>query len=238
MVEIDPDDAYRADRPPRPQRPWVAVNMIASADGGTAVDGLSGALGSAGDKDVFGVLRSIGDVILAGASTVRAEGYGPPSTSVSTRARRLAHGSQPVARVAVVSGSLDLEPASELFAGGASRPLVITHERSDGDRRAALADVADVVVAGVDRVDLTAALAELARRGVGRVLCEGGPGLNGQLLAADLVDELCLTVAPVLLAGASRRLAVGPALGAGRRMALAHVLTEDHYLFLRYLVER
>lgn len=211
--------------------------MIASADGGTAVGGLSGGLGSAGDKDVFGTLRGISDVILAGAATVRQEGYGPPSTSVSSRARRLGHGATPIARIAVVSGSLDLDLGGELFTSKASRPIVITHTRSDPARRAAAAAVADVVVAGDEHVDMGDALAALAGLGARTVLCEGGPMLNGQLFAADLVDEICITVAPVLLAGLSRRLAVGPP-DARSPLVLEHVLTEDHYLFLRYTVDR
>jgi len=237
-VEVDPDDAYRAERPPRADRPWVLVNMIASADGSTQVEGTSRALGSAGDKEVFGTLRTIGDVILVGAGTVRAEGYGPPSTSVSTRSRRLGHGASPVATIAVVSGSLDLDLDSPLFGTGGTRPVVVTHAAADPARMTAVGACADVVVAGHERVDLHAALRALRRRGAGTVLCEGGPSLNGQLLAASLVDELCLSVAPLAVAGTGKRMALGPPLDSPMPLALAHVLTEDHYLFVRYLLDR
>ena len=236
-VEIDTDDAYRAERPAHPDRPWVLANMIASVDGSTQLEGLSGGLGSAGDKEVFGTLRTIGDVILVGAGTVRAEGYGPPSTSVSTRTRRLGHGATPVATIAVVTGSLDLDLDSALFTTAATRPVVVTHATADADRLAAVATRADVVVAGEEHVDLRVALRALLERGAHTVLCEGGSSLNGQMLASGLVDELCLSVAPLAVVGTGKRLALGPPIESPRRLALAHVLTEDHYLFLRYLVD-
>jgi len=237
-VEVDVDEAYRADRDPQGDRPWVLVNMIASADGGTAVAGRSGGLGSPGDKEVFRTLRAVADVILAGAATVRAEGYGPPSASTATQARRLSHGRTPVARIAVVSGSLDLDLERPLFASSPSRPYVLTPDTSDPARREDVAGVADVVLAGDGTVDLADGLRQLRADGVGVVLSEGGPTINGQLFAADLVDEVCLSVAPLLLAGDSRRIAIGPAVPSGRPLSLIQVLTEDHYLFLRYAVDR
>jgi riboflavin biosynthesis pyrimidine reductase len=237
-VEVDVEEAYRAAREPPDDRPWVLVNMIASADGGTTVAGRSGGLGSPGDKEVFRTLRAVADVVLAGAATVRAERYGPPSASAATQDRRRSYGATPVARIAVLSGSLDLDLESPLFASPPSRPYVLTHARSDPARRAELATVADVVLAGEGAVDLADGLRRLRADGVRVVLSEGGPTVNGQLFAADLVDEVCLTVAPMLLAGDSRRVAIGPAVPAGRPLSLTHVLTEDHYLFLRYAVDR
>ena len=238
-VEIDPDDAYRAERPPHPHRPWVMMNMIASLDGAIEVDGTSGALGSAGDKAVFSTLRSIPDVILVGSATVQAERYGPPSTSVSTRARRLAHGATPVATLAVVTASLSLDLDLPMFAGSGPRPTIVTVETAPADRVDAAAEVADVVVAGIEQVDFGQALAALADRGARVVLSEGGPTINGQLLAADLVDEICLSVAPMAAAGPSRRIAFGSApLPEAIELDLDQVLVEDHYLFLRYLTAR
>jgi riboflavin biosynthesis pyrimidine reductase len=138
----------------------------------------------------------------------------------------------------VVSGSLDLDPRSSLFSSPVSRPYVLTHARSDEGRREALAAAADVVVAGEAAVDLADGLRRLRADGVGVVLSEGGPIVNGQLFAADLVDEVCLTVAPLLLAGDSRRIATGPAIPGGQPLSLIQVLIEDHYLFLRYAVDR
>lgn len=236
--EIDTDDAYRAIRLPVGERPWVMVNMIGSADGAIEVGGVSGPLGSPGDKDVFSTLRMIPDVILVGAGTAIAEDYGPTSTSVSTRSRRLANGAWATSRIAVVSNSLSFDLDSRLFSSDGVRPLVITSQHPDADRLAAVAERADVLIAGAERVDLATGLAQLAELGARVVLCEGGPSLNAQLFADGLVDELCMTHAPVVVGGDSRRILHGPPVPDTAALELAHVLTEDHYLFLRYLIVR
>ena len=236
--EIDTDDAYRAVRLPVGDRPWVLVNMIESADGAIEVGGVSGPLGSAGDKDVFSTMRMIPDVILVGAGTAIAEDYGPTSTSVSTRTRRLGHGAWPTARVAVVSNSLSFDLASRLFSGVGIRPIVITSHASDSERRTHVEAVADVILAGEQQVDLEVGLVEIAKLGARVVLSEGGPSLNAGLFTADLVDELCVSLSPMVVGGPSRRILHGPELSGTANLTLAHVLTEDHFLFLRYLVER
>ena len=236
-VELDTDDAYRDERIAHHDRPWILMNMIASADGGIEIGGVSGPLGSAGDKDVFGTLRTLPDVILVGSGTAIAEDYGPTSTSVSTRARRLASGAWPVARIAVVSNSLSVDLDGRLFTGTEDqRPIFITSEAADPDRLAEVEAKADVIVTPGQRVDLAAGLAALRELGARVVLSEGGPSLNGQLVAEGLVDEVCLSLAPLLVAGGARRIAVGADVDLPLELELTHVLTEDHYLFLRYLV--
>jgi riboflavin biosynthesis pyrimidine reductase len=143
-----------------------------------------------------------------------------------------------VARIAVVSGSLHLDLETPLFSSPSSRPYVLTHAGSPATLRAEAATVADVVVAGDSTVDLSAGLRRLRADGARVVLSEGGPTVNGQLFAAGVVDEVCITVAPLLVAGDSKRIAIGPVIPAGRPLTLIHVLTEDHYLFLRYAVDR
>ena len=97
-----------------------------------------------------------------------------------------------------------------------------------------MTEVADVVVAGDAGVELPVALAELRARGHAVTLCEGGPTLLAELVTADLLDELCLTLAPVLVAGAGVRILRGPPVPELVRLPLASVLEEDGYLFLRY----
>jgi riboflavin biosynthesis pyrimidine reductase len=226
--EVDVADVYGgADRSPPAGRPWVAVNMITSADGATAVSGRSGPLGGPADKAVFATLRSSADVVLVGAGTARAEDYGP--------ARNRPDGTAGP-RLAVVTRSGRLDPGARLFSGG--HPIVVTCAACPADRRDALAGVAEVVVAGDDDVDLAGALGALADRSAGVVLCEGGPSLNADLIAADLVDEWCLTLAPVLAAGESARAASGPTPPSPRALRLAHLLEADGLLFARYLRER
>lgn len=232
---VHPATAHAAaDRPPPAQRPWVLVNMVASADGATAVEGVSGGLGGPADKEVFSALRAVADVILVAAGTARAEAYGPPKTPSDRRAERADRGQTPYPRLALVTGSLDLDPASPMFTDAPEPPLVYTVPGAPDQRRVALAPVAEVVDAGTDRVDLAAVLADLHRRGAATVLCEGGPGLIGQLVAADLVDELDLTTSPLLVGGDSRRVAVGPA-ARPAALVLAHLWEDDGTLFARYV---
>jgi riboflavin biosynthesis pyrimidine reductase len=222
-------------RPAPPGRPWLAVNMVASVDGATAVGGVSGPLGGAGDKAVFSALRAVADVILAGAGTVRAEGYGPPRTPPARRAERRARGQTEVPRIAVVTRSMELDLASPLFTEAEVAPIVLTCATSDHGLRAAVAEVAEVVVAGDDAVDLPGALAALGDLGASVVLAEGGPHLNGELVAAGLVDEWCTTVAPLLAAGGSDRPALGPGAPAPQRMRLDRLLEHDGELLARYV---
>ena len=239
----DPIPLVAADaRPVPPDRPWVVATMVASADG-SAVDGsgVSGGLGGDGDHAMFAALRAVADVVVAGAATVTAEDYGPSRPSAAVREQRLARGQSAAPRIAVVSASLGLDPRRRLFVEAApdARPLILTTAAADPVRRRALEQVADVHVAGDVHVDWARALAVLrVEAGASVVLCEGGPRTIGQLVDSDLLDELCLTVAPVLVAGDGPRIAVGPAPGATRRLELARVVEADGDLLLRYVRAR
>ncbi|MBG0830861.1 pyrimidine reductase family protein [Planomonospora sp. ID67723] len=218
-----------------PAGPCVRINMVASADGGIWLDGLSGGLSGRGDKRIFGTLRGLADVVLAGASTVRDEGYRPARPRESWR--ELREGRPPAPPVAVLTRRLDLDLDAPLFteAEPYARTIIVTCEAAPADRRAEAAGRAEVIVAGDDRVDLAAAVKELGERGLERVLCEGGAKVNGQLAAAGLVDELCLTVSPMLVGGSAARILDGGDALTGLR--LAHVLEEDGFLFTRYVRE-
>jgi riboflavin biosynthesis pyrimidine reductase len=211
--------------PEGPAAPYVRVNFVASLDGAVTVEGRSGGLGSAADKKVFGLLRRLADVILVGAGTVRAEDYGG--------ARRPTRGRDTHPPLAVVTGSADLDPAARLFTDTRVPPLVLTLESAPRERRDRLAAAGGEVVA-LPRLTPDVVLAELGRRGLHRVLCEGGPALFGDLQAADAVDELCLTLAPLLTAGNAGRIAHGPAGTPPRRMELVGALHADDALLLRY----
>ncbi|MCK2217458.1 pyrimidine reductase family protein [Actinomadura sp. ATCC 31491] len=213
-------------------RPWLRLNMVASADGAAWLKGRSGGLSTSGDKRVFQVLRGLADVILAGAATVRTEGYGPVRPRESWAALRA--GRPDVPPIAVVSRSLDLDPEHELFTdAGISRTIVITCAAAPKERRDHLAGRCDLLVAGEESVDLRAAVAGLRERGLGRVLCEGGPRLNAQLSAAGLVDELCLTISPLLVGGGAARIQNGEPAQVG--LDLVQVLEEEGALFCRYV---
>jgi riboflavin biosynthesis pyrimidine reductase len=249
-ADVDPAVVYGADsRQPVGDRPWVLANMIASIDGAaTDPAGRSAGLGGPADLRVFSAIRAVADIVLAGAGTVRTERYGPARLPPAQQEVRRSRGQSPQPRIAVVTRSLALDLDLPLFCDASEeyRPIVITttagldRVRRHGATAARdLAMVAEIVVAGEGSVDWATALRALrttARAGV--VLVEGGPTTNAQLVAADLVDELCLTVSPQLVAGDALRILSGLPMDAPPRMTLDRVLLEDDYLFLRYLRAR
>lgn len=239
--EVDAVTAYLdVDRPAPRGRPWVAVNMVASLDGATAVEGRSGGLGGPADRGLFQTLRAAADVVMVGSGTFNVEGYGPPRLSAELQALRRERGLPPQPRVAVVTGSLRLDLAAPFFTASPNVPMVLTVGSADPERRAAAVEVAEVCVCGPGpAVDVAAALEVLAGLGAGFVMCEGGPSLNAALVEADLVDEICLTVAPVVAGGHTKTIFDTAALAGPRRFRLGHVLEADAgYIFLRCVRDR
>jgi riboflavin biosynthesis pyrimidine reductase len=230
---VDPYEAY-ADTPRAAHRPGVRLNMIASVDGATSVDGVSGALGGLADHRVFSALRSVADMVLVAAGTLRAEGYGPAALPTEVREGRRRTGQTPVPAIAVVSRTCNLDWGAPFFTAATVRPLVVTVADVPPAPRARAAEVADVVTAGERDVDLHEALVALGRRGARSVLAEGGPTLNAHLAGAGLLDELCLTLSPSVVGGASKRIVSGPSLDPTRVMDLASIYEDDGFLFLRY----
>lgn len=218
--------------------PTLRVNFVASIDGSVTHDGLSGGLSDAADKRHFELLRRVADAVMVAAGTVRDEGYTALRVSEESAEWRVANGLNRHPVFVIVSASLALDPASPIFTdvptsgGEPLRPILITTESGRG--RAALFDgLAEVVVVGEIAADVPAMLAALHARGLGHILCEGGPALFESLLVADAVDELFLTVAPTLEAGVERRLDL-LALAEPRHLALAAVLSSGSTLLLRY----
>jgi riboflavin biosynthesis pyrimidine reductase len=230
---VDPLDVY-GDVPNGAPRVSVRLNMIASADGGTAVSGVSRGLSGPADHDLFFVLRSLADIILVGAGTARAEGYGPSRIPTALQESRRRRGQTPVPPIAVVTRSCRLDWEAPFFSKATARPIVITVSDAAAADRASAAQVADVILAGEGDVQFGRAFASLAERGSRSVLVEGGPSLNGQLAAAGLLDELCLTLSPRLLSGSARRILAGPPLSAVTELRLASVCEQDDFVFLRY----
>jgi riboflavin biosynthesis pyrimidine reductase len=215
--------------------PWLRVNFVSSVDGAAVVDGTSGGLGGEADHRVFDILRTLCDVVLVAAGTVRTEGYGAMILDAGLVETRVATGLKPQPTFAIVSGSLDLDPASDVFTKAPVRPIVFTSESAPSND--ALARVADIVVCGAKTVDPVAMVSALAERHLTRIHCEGGPSLFGSLLAADVVDELCLTVSPLLVGGNSGRIAKGT-VPDPLTMSLAGILRAEDTLLLRYVRAR
>lgn len=233
-ADVDPLVVYGRLGPVRSGLPSVRVNMISSIDGASSAGGKSGALGGPADRALLATLRSLADVILVGAATARTERYGPARMSPMARDRRRAAGLPEVPPIAVITRSCLLDWASPFFAEAEQRPVVITVASAPADGRRRAAEVADVVLAGDDDVEIERAVAALGERGAGSVLMEGGPSLIGQLAAADLVDELCVTLSPMLLSGDSRRILTGATLDPPTGLDLASVLHDAGFVFLRY----
>lgn len=232
---VGPDDheAVLRGMYPHPER-WVRGNMVATLDGAAAgPDGRSGSINGPADHRVFHVLRSLADVVLVGAGTVRAERYGAPRTSEPLRAARVAAGQTPDPELAVVTGRGDL-PAALL--DDEPTPWVFTSADAPflGHLRAHL-PVERLHVHG-GPVDVRRVIETLVAAGRGRVLTEGGPRLLGSLLSEGLVDELCLTQSP-LVAGGGPAL-VGGGTGVPRPARLVHLLHADGFLLGRWLLER
>lgn len=219
---------------PDPGRSGVRANFVTSLDGAVTVDGYSEGLSGPADKLVFGLLRMQCDALLVGAGTLRNEGYGPMRLDDRRRRWRREHGRSEYPTLVVVSAALALDPASRPFAEAPVRPIVLTCAASPGPARAALAAVADIIVCGDTVVDFAAGLAALRERDLAQVLCEGGPQVLGALTAADLVDELCLTVSPLLAGAGAGRITAGRSSPAVRRLALRHALLDGDMLLLRY----
>jgi riboflavin biosynthesis pyrimidine reductase len=230
---IDLESAYAV---PDGAGAHVRVNFVATLDAVISIDGVSAPLSSALDREVFALLRDLTDVVLVGAGTARAEGYGPVRATDQRVERRRRLGRSDVPPIAVVTSRLELDLTTPFFTEAVVRPIVFTSGLATEAARAAAGALADVVVAGDARVDPARVVAELDRRGLRRVLCEGGPTLLSGLLAADAVDEMCLTLAPVVAGGGRQRLTPPSASADPRQFALSSLIeADDGYLFTRYV---
>ncbi|MFC9278978.1 pyrimidine reductase family protein [Streptomyces collinus] len=217
-------------------RPWLRANMVSTLDGAAQHEGRSQPISHAADMRIFGTLRALADVIVVGAETVRQEGYRPARARAEFAAARTAAGQGPAPAIAIVTAGLELDFSLPLFTSPLVPTLLLTGAAAAPDRVAAAEKAgARVVVAGEGMgVDPARAVRALAELGHTRLLTEGGPRLLGQLVAAEVLDELCLTVAPMLTAGDAQRIAGGPSVAVPRRFELVSLLEEDGFLFSRY----
>ncbi|MCA2265152.1 hypothetical protein A5626_01565 [Mycobacterium marseillense] len=236
--ELDDGELPRMYGYPEHDATWVRANFITSVDGGATSGGSSGAMGGPGDRFVFNLLRELADVIVVGAGTVRIEGYSGAQLSVAQRQHRQARGQSEVPPLAIVTKSGHLNRDMAVFTRTEVPPLVLTCAAAAAQTRRLLSGVCEVIdCSGGDpeKVDEATLLAMLGARGLSRILTEGGPMLLGSLIERDMLDELCLTIAPYIVGGQARRIAGGPGqLLTGMRCA--HVLTDDAgYLYTRYV---
>ncbi len=215
---------------------WLRMNFISSLDGAATHEGRSGGLGDSADRRLFELLRWPADVVLLGAGTARIEGYSALRLSEDAVRRRREHGLPPHPVLALVSRSLDLDPASAMFTDAPVRPIVCTVPGAPQDRRDRLAEVADIIVTGESDVEPASLLDELAARGLQHVHSEGGPSLFGSFMDAGVVDALHLTLAPRIEGSTTRRITrEGPGVPVGMR--LESILRAESELLLHYVRE-
>ncbi len=220
------------------RRPYVVLNMVSTVDGRATVSGHSGPIGGRADRELFHGLRAAVDAVMVGAGTVRAERYGRIIRAESHRRLRRERGLSEEPLACIVSGRLSLPADVPLLADATSRVAIVTASAASLPECAAHVDYVRAGRGG--SLDLPAALAELRERfGVRTLLCEGGPHLNSHLLAAGIVDELFLTLAPKLVGGDSTsgealRILAGPALETVVELELLGALESESELFLRY----
>jgi riboflavin biosynthesis pyrimidine reductase len=238
VAEIIEDLGLR-DRPAAgPGRPRVLLNMVSTVDGRATVDGRSGTISDRADRELFHGLRGAVDAVLVGAGTVRMERYGRMIREESHRRLRRERGLCDEPLACIVSGRLALEADIPLLADPEARVVIVTS--SAASLPATGARVEYVRAQRDGRLDLPAALAELrARLDVQVLLCEGGPHLALQLIAAGLLDELFLSLSPMLAGGEAAsgealRILAGPELEPPLGLELLGVLECDSHLFLRY----
>lgn len=229
-------DAYAY--PPEASGPggWLRGNMVSSLDGAAHHHGRSQPLSSPADMRIFGVLRGLADAVVVGAETVRREGYRPARARDAFAQRRAAAGQYPAPVIAVVTASLDLDFQAPLFTAPVAPTVLVTGGAAPEERvRAARAAGAEVVFAGEGAgADPERLRGTLAARGLRRLLTEGGPTLLTELVAAGALDELCLTLAPRIVAGDAPRVVTGPWLAVPQELTLQSVLEQDGFLFTRY----
>lgn len=216
-----------------PEGAWTRAMMLTTLDGAIAgTDGLSGSISSATDRLIFSEVRRLADAILVGAGTIRAERYNPMKARPEYQEARAAAGLQPAPVVVIVSRSLDLPWQDPLFHESAQQPIVLTgsHDPSSSavKRAQAYADVQQV-----PDLEARTIIGALHARGLSRIVCEGGPSLLTQMVAADLIDEYDITLAPIL-SGNGHGLVEG-LLGGITRLNLAQAITDEGFVFTKYV---
>ena len=209
----------------------VRADFVVSLDGAAEIGGKSEPLGAPADRQAFMAMRAVADAVLVGAGTVRAENYGGIVVSAEVSQRRAARGQHRPPPLVVVSRRGDLDVGAKVF--NREPPILMTTRRALSDRPE-LAEVADAVDCGEEDVDLHRMLDELADRGFERVLCEGGPSLLNSLLSEDLVDEMCVTISPLIAGPDRRHLSGGHPFEEPVRFRLEALLEGDGMLIGRY----
>jgi riboflavin biosynthesis pyrimidine reductase len=236
---VDESELIELYRLPAPEgRGWLRTNFVMSLDGSVqGPDGRSGTINTPSDQHVFATQRALADAILVGANTVRLEGYRAVDLEPWQLQIRAQEGLAPYPTLVIISASADLDPMIGTPHEGAGGAVVIitTAGKAPGDLEPLRAAGITVLEAEGSTVDLAQIVDQLAGAGLPRLLCEGGPRLHNDLLAAGVVDEVAVTLAPVVVGGQGLRSTSGAALPVPSTFSLHHVLyADDGALFASY----
>jgi riboflavin-specific deaminase-like protein len=216
-------------------RPYVVANMVSTADGKATVGGRTREIADDADRLLFHHLRTQADAILAGTGTLRIERYGPLLRDEEMRAKREREGFAPVPLAVVISRSGEIPFEAPLFHDPESKIVVFTAAEADPPACEAQVEVTRV---SPDELTLDNVLRRLrSDHDVRALMCEGGPTLLSSLVADGLLDELFLTIAPMLVSGSDTLTILhGMPLPDTRKLELVSLLEHDNYLFARYRV--
>lgn len=222
------------------RRPYVALNMVSTADGRATVEGRSGPIGNRADRELFHALRTAVDAVMVGAGTVRVERYRRLVRDERARQTRRRRGLEEEPWACIVSGRLDLPADLPILTDPGARVAIVTSSAASLPDTEARVEYVRCPADG--QIDLPGALAQLRERlGIRTLLCEGGPHTNAQLLAECLVDELFLCLAPKLAGGdltdEALRILAGPSIEPPLQMSLVSAFEHESHLFLRYRIE-
>jgi len=234
--QVDLSDLIELYRHPTPEAgAWLRSNFVATVDGSIqGPDGRSGSINTASDQRIFALHRAVVDAVIVAGGTARNEGYRAVDLAPWQQEIRISRGLAPTPTLVIISGSGRIDPSVARSASGDNGPVIMV-TRAGGDHDALVAAGVEVVAVDGEDIDLVRVVDDLAGRGLPRLLCEGGPQLHRDLLAAGLVDELSLTLAPVVVGGSGLRTTRGRDLPAPLDLELQFALLgDDGALFTSY----
>jgi len=242
-IEVDPITVYNSDvRTPFKTRPWVLLNMVNSVDGFVSFEGRAGGLSGLADKNIYQIIRGLADIILVGAGTVRSENYKAPKTPQGRLAEfRESRGQEKRPRIAVLSGELNLNPDMGLFAERHPEdkpPLIYTKSESLEENASKLVSSSEIIDFPKKELTVSRVVSDLFKQDGKIVVCEGGPNLNANLLAAGLIDEFCLSVSPRAVGGEDPAAFLNNPVNSPVELTVDRILMEEEFLFCRYLTIR
>ena len=234
--QLDLADVIELYRHPTPEAgAWLRSNFVATVDGSIqGSDGRSGSINTASDQLIFAVHRAVADAVVVAGGTARNEGYRAVDLAPWQREIRISRGLAPTPTLVIITASGRIDPSVARAASGEPGPVIVVTRAEDGHHDLRAAGV-EVLTTDGGEIDLARLVDDLAGRGLPRLLCEGGPQLHRDLLAAGLVAELSLTVSPVVVGGSGMRTTRGDDLPTPLELELQFALLgDDGALFTSY----